>query len=770
MLENIKNNSIVICSNDTKFSILKNINKLLNIKFMNIEEFIKSYYFSYDEKAILYLIKKYNIKYETALEYLDNLIYVEDKTYNNDKLDFLVKIKKELTLENLLITNNKFKNFIKNKEIIVYNYSLSKFERYLLKSLNIKEINKEQNNYIPDIYKFETKEEEVDFVAHEISHLINDGVDINNIKLTNVTSDYINTINKIFNFYNLKIDKFNNIPIISNIVGKTFYDNLDNGIQFALSKIESYNTTDTYNKIINICNKYVWCDDTSDLKILIDYELNHTYIDNIKYTNMIEVVDYKTYDFKSDYVFMLGFNQGIIPKTYKDEDYINDSIKPNYIDTTIDKNKKEKIDTINIIKNIKNLTITYKLKDNFNTYYKSSLIEELNTEVKEVENDYKTSYSELNDEITLAYLLDDLVKYGTKSNTLNLLSSNYTIPYNTYSHAFTGLNKDKLIKYIESNNTFNLSYTLMDNYNRCSFRFYIDKILCLKKDIDRFSVTLGNLSHYILQKLVKNDIDIKEEAYNFIKENNIELTNSDKFFIEKTIENLKYIKIVLDKQKSFSSLNHVETEKFVKVHLKDNINFVGFIDKIVYDTIDNTKIGAIIDYKTYVKKPSLKYIESGIDMQLAVYMYLASIAYKDINYAGFYLQNILFDNKSLEEKENSLKLIGFTNKDKNILKYFDKSYEDSSVINGVKVKNDGEFTSNSLKHMLTKEEIDEVIDKIEIKIKEVMNNILESKFDINPKYDKENIGCEFCIYKDLCFMKEYDFVNIKKDNKFEELE
>jgi len=105
MFENIKNNSIIICNNDYKKQILKNINKLINIKFMSMNEFIKSYYFDYDEKTILYIIKNYNTKYEIALEYLKNIYYIEDKKYNSEKLDFLVNLKKELINNNLLIFN-----------------------------------------------------------------------------------------------------------------------------------------------------------------------------------------------------------------------------------------------------------------------------------------------------------------------------------------------------------------------------------------------------------------------------------------------------------------------------------------------------------------------------------------------------------------------------------------------------------------------------------------------------------------------------------------
>ena len=88
-LDNIQNETIIICEKETKKQILKQLTKeqkLLNIKILTKKELIKKLYFSYDLNAILYLIEKYNYKYEVATMYLDNLIYIEDKTYKNDKL------------------------------------------------------------------------------------------------------------------------------------------------------------------------------------------------------------------------------------------------------------------------------------------------------------------------------------------------------------------------------------------------------------------------------------------------------------------------------------------------------------------------------------------------------------------------------------------------------------------------------------------------------------------------------------------------------------
>ena len=54
------------------------------------------------------------------------------------------------------------------------------------------------------------------------------------------------------------------------------------------------------------------------------------------------------------------------------------------------------------------------------------------------------------------------------------------------------------------------------------------------------------------------------------------------------------------------------------------------------------------------------------------------------------------------------------------------------------------------------------------RIEEVSNNILDSKFDINPKfYDKENISCKFCSFQDICYMRDS---NLKYLSKAENLD
>ena len=54
--------------------------------------------------------------------------------------------------------------------------------------------------------------------------------------------------------------------------------------------------------------------------------------------------------------------------------------------------------------------------------------------------------------------------------------------------------------------------------------------------------------------------------------------------------------------------------------------------------------------------------------------------------------------------------------------------------------------------------------KIKTKIiNEKIDNILNRKFDINPKiYNKENVSCEYCKFRDICFKKDKDTKFLEK--------
>ena len=737
-LDNIKEETLIISNKDLKDKIIK-IKKLLPISFISIDEFISKYYFTYDENAIIYLMNKYDMRYKVAKAYLDNLYYVKDIEYNNSKLDYLVALKKELTNENLLIFNNKFHTYIKRIKIILYDIPLNDFIMTTIKDLNYEIINREYHEYTHNAHQFDTMEEEIAYVATEISKLLAKGIDINKIKLTNITSEYYNSLERIFSLYNLKVainreNTLYNYQFIKDFINELDHTNLDT----AIAKLDKNNPL--YNELINTINKYLKYDN----KNLLIYKIKNTTIESPKYTSAIEIVDYYTYQSNdNEYIFMLNFNDGIIPKYEIDNKYITDNITSLVgLNTTTKNNEYIYNKTILTINDIKNLVITYKLRDFKNSYYPSELTEKYPITSNDI--DYHTTYSDIYNKLLLAKNYDNYYKYGIKDSTFDLLRNNYQINYNSYNHKYTKINRemDKLT----------LSYSKMQIYNKCAFRYYLSDILKLDIFEENFSTNIGSMIHYILEKCLKNnDYNAEKYADEYLKDK--VFTKKEAFFLQKYKEAINDLLQEIILEKNYSLFNQALYEKKIDIDYGNNVHFVGIIDKVLYYIDDDTTYIALIDYKTGMDDISLKYLKYGLNIQLPIYLYLSTkLDFSNIKYSGFYLQKFNIIDKDY-------RLVGYSNSNIDTLKIMDNNYVNSKIIKSLKVNNDGSFAKNS--KVLSDTEIEEIKVEVKKQIANVIENIKNNKFDINPKRSEgKNIGCEFCQYKDICFVTKDDEVEL----------
>ena len=782
----LKDNTILVLKNNTKNKIIEEIREksFLNIKFMTLKELREQLYFKYDEKTIYYLINKYHYNYDVAIKYLNNLYYVEDKDYNDKKIKKLIDLKEELTKENLLYYNNLFKNSLKNRNIIIYNhYFLSKFDLKLINKLknitNVDIYNETKEEYQhQNIYEFNTLEEEVSYVASNICKLINDGIDINNIKLCGINDEYTTTIKRIFKFFKIPIS-FNNSKLYATKIASDFLKNMTTNIEDALNYIkDNYNLANEnictiYNSIISIINKYVWCDNILNAKEMIIHDFKQKTININNYTNEIKIINTLEEASTNDYVFLMSFNQGIIPKTKKDEDYLNNHQKDLLeIDNTNDINKKNTEEWLYNIKHCKNLIITYKKTSHTGEFYLSSLNDELKLEIQTLDPIY--NYSNMYNKIELTKSIDTLIKYNTKSKNLELLYNSYKdLDYMTYNNQYNKIDKNKLKKLI--NNQLILSYSALNNYYHCAFKYYLSNILKLNIYEETFYTIIGNLFHYILSICFQKDIDIESEYNKFINKQTYKFNAKELFFLNNLLEELKFVISTIKKQYEYSSLENSLYEEKIEVDKSiDNMKiiFKGFIDKIMLDS--QNKIAAIIDYKTGNPDLNLNNSIYGLDLQLPVYIYLTKQKFPNIRIVGFYLQKILnseisIDNKHTynELKEDKLKLQGYTNNDEALINVFDSGYQASKVIKGMRTSSKGIAT----KKVLDDVKIDKLNNLTEEKINEAIESILNADFNINPKkVGMNNLGCNYCTYKDICFMTEKDLVNLKEHKNLDFLE
>ena len=760
-LDYLTDHTLLLIPNDIKEDVILEVTKekpLIDIKYSSLENLRKSF-FNYDEKAIYYLMKKYNLKYEVAITYLDNMLYLKKKSYDSEKINNLLKLKNEV------------KDLVKTKKIsfnnvVVYGYNLSDFDFNLLKDKKIT-IVKDEKSYPHDyVYEFNTINEEVEFVFDKIAELIKKGIDINKIKLMGVTSNYYSILKRMGYFYNIPISIPDEINIYQTTIGQYFVNNLSDKVIDEIK--DKFNNEDIINKVIDIYNKYIEYD-INEVKDLIIYDLKHTKIKEKELKNSVKLMSFDGQVNDDDYIFILGFNYGCIPTIYKDEDFFNDKEKEMLgLFTANELNKLEKIKIVNKINSIKNLYITYKLQDNKEKYLISNLNDELNLKIIK---DYQSNYnhSDFYNKIVLSSSLDKLIKYGIKDKNLVYLN-NYNLEYRQYNNSYTKIDTEDLLKYL--NNNLLLSYSSIDNYYKCSFRYYLNNILKINKFEETYQTVLGSLFHYVLSQAFKDDFNLEKEYQTFLDNQKYQFNNKEKFFIEKLKKELKFIIATIKKQYQSLNLSNAlyEQKIFIDKSTSIKVTFMGIIDKILYKEEEDQTILCIIDYKTGNPVLDIDNTKYGLDMQLPIYLYLSKeLKFKNIKIAGFYLQKILNNeiNKDnnhsyIELKENNLKLQGYTNDNLDILEKFDKTYENSQVIKSLKT------TSNGFSHyakMINEEKINELIKTVDEKINIARDNILNGLFDINPKrLNGENVSCLYCPFIDICYHQAKDIVDIGGDD------
>lgn len=784
----LKDDLLLIVPSNQKEKIYYDLNqekKLWNISIMTFSEIEKKVLFQVKEEAYLYLKEKYHYNYEVIEKFLRNLYFVEEKEYPSNKLKLLVQLKKELSEQGFITIDELFPLYLKQKEVLIYGFDFLndiqiKIKTILEQYTKVEMISPNKKSLSTHfVYAFDTIEEEVEFVLNQISSLLKEQKQLNQIYLTNVSKEYIYPLKKYSKWYHLPIHLEDSYSVYETNIGKYFLENFNGKEEETLLLLQQRfdlkqeENQEIYNKLIDVLNT-TNIREVSYLKRL----LQQTFIQSASYQNAIQVASLENSYFKEeDIVFLLSFNQGILPKIYKDEDYITDNLKSFLsLKTTSEKNKQSKEATIKAISRIKNLTITYKNNSLSESYYPSNLIQELGLEViYHYHKDLQTSYSKENDTLKLGMMLDNLLKYGYLHPDLPLYYHSINSDYQTYDNRYHLISKETLQNYC--NQKLVLSYSNVNTFYKCQFRYYLDNILKINLVNDTFYTMIGNLYHYVLSKIYSEDFNFDKEVNYFLSKQT--LTSKEKYFTKKLVKELDFlIKTIQEQEKDCSLEKHLLEHKIEIDESRDgwDIKFKGFIDKIIYDEYQDQTVISLIDYKTGNVSGSIDQVIYGLEMQLPTYLYLIKYSniFSNIRYAGFYLQQVLNGETKIDpgksllsQKKEKLKLKGYSNSDEEILSLFDSYYQESRIIKSMKKTNKG-FSIYA--KLLNDEKINNLIELTKKNIMDASFKIINADFSINPKkIGKENEGCKYCKYQDICFKKEEDIIYLEEKKELDYL-
>ena len=778
-ISELENNSILLIPNNIKDKVLNYINDnniLKSIKIISFNDLKNGLYYTYNNEAINYVMKNYNANYMLSKSFIDDTYYI-DSLCDNNKINNIYSIKENLDNNNLLIKDKLFIELLKSKRnLYVYGFTnINKFNEHMLtiasKYINVIKLDSKENDYKHEVFEFNNIDEEILFVRDSIISLISSGINTNKIYLSNYSDEYYFTIKRIFESAGMHVYLNDNITLYETAIGIYFLNNITYDKEELLSMIRtkfnvnsnSYNSN-VYNTLFSLLNTYYWAEHLTDVKELITEEMRHKTINSPHYTNEINVTNIIDNVFKEDeYVFLIGFNLGSIPILKKDEDYINDSIKTSLYENTSEYNKNIKNSYMNVIKNTKNIIITYKLSSNFENYLPSFLID--NNYLTITHKNYDVSlYDDNINILALGKKIDDLIKFNITDEKLEILNNTYKIPYKEYDNKFTEIDNNLLINSI--NDKINFSYSSITKYYQCPFSYYISYILKLDTYEQTTDAFIGSLFHEVLNECLTDETKNIDDVYDsYVSNARIVLTNKDKFFIKILKKEIHFIIETIKEQYKHSNHQREEHEKNIEIEVKRNIKtkLKGFVDKILY--YNNSAI--IIDYKTGNESIDEDLFKYGLKIQLPIYLYLLKLYDENIEIVGLYIQrlmdlNIPYDSSKdyISEKRKRLKLNGITFNDISSIKEFDDSYESSDVIHGLGLKQDG--TWKSVSNVLNIPKREEIKCDMESLINSSIDSVSNGEFNIHPlKIPEKKIdACKYCEYKDLCFRSFKDYNNI----------
>lgn len=701
--------------------------------------------------------------YKKVINFLkNNNLYKETSFFITDIFNFN---KQEIELIKAIFKNSKqtYIYFLTNEQVPGFELNYEAFQKlyrknYKLEKLNEK-LNIENEFFIKNLYKVQTNQynnkpknikmyeaknlyNEISFIGNEILKIIKNYNLLYKdfIIVSNNLNEYENYLDLIFNNFKIPYYKESQINInffkyitallnkdLNEMISFNFYENPKKIKPLLLNKNNNSNLIELYNHLINhnIISKIdettwnIFIEIINDLEEIFgntktplepiwayltkNLNLKESFLDEVKIGDLNTI----TNDFKV--VFYIGLNEELI-KLEKENILLNNFEKKKY----------------------------YK---NYN-FYNKILLNKLNTliPILKAKTIYLT-YSNINSKgkkITPALIIKK-----TKEMFPNLELLNYNPTFKkekNYKQFFYPLNLK-----LEKKELY-LSYSSINTFNHCQFKYYCEYLLKLKdNDLNKFDArTTGTYIHYFLEKLLKNKVP-KENItgmLNFIKnqylkENDLKLTNTEKYFLNKLDENLKILWPIIYEEIKNSKFSPKHLEYNLKNNKPKNINntlvyLTGIIDRI--DVYNN--YFRVIDYKTGNTKFNLDDIANGINTQLLIYL----LSIDNLLPAGFFYMPSYITFKE-DNDYSDYRLTGMFLNNNEII----EALGGANINNYIKAYSRGKLNK---KILLSETEINNLLKYTKYLISKTATNIIAGNIKINPF--KNNNLCNYCPYKGIC--------------------
>jgi len=760
-LKALVNNSIIIAPNEFRdyFVLLKNNDLNLNFKFFTKEEVLSNLFGTPSESATLYLMKEKKLSFAMSRKYLTYL------SHGATNLPILASLSKN---RNLIYLDEYYKKLYTSSHILFVNYSVDDLEiKHILSELDSKnydfisiddlEFPKNDKTYVC----LENIGQEVRYVLNLISGRIknenkkpSDFVIVANLNNYRFYLDsYSETFNLPLNFderdslfetYSAKVI-LNNLSNIEEIFtdDKLFVSDINN-FNLIRSLYKFYDLKNNKNSVVNF------------IQILKDFKIKTPrYNDGISVTSSFDFNPLKTY-------YLLGAIDDFLPRISDDNDLISDNEKKNNNLVTSEISNIYSFNITRTFLNYKNVvSITYPREngkndiafilsnDNFSIKKTGPLLKQYSNKLAEFYyNNYRFQY-----------------KFFKNLNPEYLYLKNNFMDKKLYDNTYEKID-------YKNDSKINYSYTSIEEFIECPFKYYCDKVLKLGTFVDTTGTKFGKFGHRIFEDVYNDDFIFENSKNEHTKEFNFD--EREMALLPRFLSEVNIITDNILKQNSINKLKKTYHERKIDIDC-DDYYVTGHIDRIN----DYGEGIAIIDYKTGVNFSFDKYFFDtyGLSMQLPTYLYLTSLdeTLKDKKICALVYQPVTtgkFYNYIRPTKDdfNDKKMVGFANGNLNTYVLFDSTIlkEDKSLfVSGVSMDCSSKIKIN--KYIMSDDEFLNLANKAKVNFQNNNLKIKNNEFSISPYYiSNAQQACNYCVYKDICYHKQSDYRFFVKESKKED--
>ncbi len=340
------------------------------------------------------------------------------------------------------------------------------------------------------------------------------------------------------------------------------------------------------------------------------------------------------------------------------------------------------------------------------------------------------------------------------------------------------------------------SVSRLEQYAACAYAHFLQYGLKLKeRELYQFEqMDLGNIYHSVLEvfagKLEENQytwFDFPKEAGERLLKEALDSCAVDygetilfssaryEYMLERIYRILKRTISTLQAQLKGGSFKPTHFEmSFARVENLESVNIAltnqekmklrGRIDRIDTFEDDEHIYVKVIDYKSGSKKFDLAALYYGLQLQLVVYMNVASeiekrkhpdkeivpaaLLYYHVNDPMLKEEKELSAEEVNERLQKELRMTGAVSDNDSVIGLLDKSFSDKSLIVPVERKKDGSYSASS--SVISKEDYQVVSDFVSHKIRTFGREILDGSIEISPYEQGSKNACTYCDYKNVC--------------------